>query len=135
MVQGVRAAPRRAGEACAGFGLVEVLLAIVIMSVGILGASTVVLGIASQGRRAMWNTDQALAGRSAADSLMGADFASVVSGSGTGACGGRQCDVSYDVTVLSTRLKLVRLEATLASAPGTVLETIVSRPRPLPGAP
>ena len=128
-------AARCAGNGSAGFSLVEVLLAIVITSVGILGASAVVLGITSLARRASWNTDHTVAGRSAVDSLMHTAFTSVVSGSGVLEVGGRECDLSFDVTPLSPRLKHVRLAANLPNAPETVLEAIVSRPRPLPRAP
>ncbi|WP_420446984.1 type IV pilus modification PilV family protein [Candidatus Palauibacter sp.] len=125
----------RASSGSAGFSLVEVLLAIVITSVGILGASGVVLGIASLGRRTSWYTDHTVVGRSGVDSLMHAGFTSVVSGSGVVEVGGRACDLSFEVTPLSPRLKHLRLTATLPNAPESVLESIVSRPRPLPTAP
>lgn len=134
-LEAASAAIHGAGNGSAGLGLVEVLFAIVITSVGILGASAIVLGITSQARRASWHTDHTLAGRGAMDSLTQAGFAAAVSGSGDAYVGGRRCDLSFDVTSRSPQLKHVRLTATSANAPETALETILSRPRPLPAAP
>lgn len=118
-----------------GFSLIEVLIAIVVASVGIVGASAIVLGITAEMRRASWNTDHTLAGRAALDSLIQTGFASTVSGSGTAEVRGRQYEVSFDVTSPSQRLRHVRLTAGLPNGPRIVLETRLSRPRPLPPAP
>ena len=124
-----------AGRASAGFGLIEVSLALVVTSIGVLGAATVVLGVTSQARQAARDTDHALAGRSAADSLVRAGFASAVTGTGVVHVGGRSFDLSLDVTALSRRLKHVRVVVKRPPAPETAFEVMLAQPRPLPAAP
>ena len=119
----------------AGFSLVEVLLAIVVTSVGILGAAGVVLGIGSQALRAAWDTEHALAGRNAMESLVRAGYATAASHTGAVDIGGRRFVVSHDVTALSSRLKHARVTVSLPPAPEAELEIVLSRPRPLPAAP
>ena len=119
----------------AGFSLVEVLLAIVVTSIGTLGAAGVVLGIRSQALRAAWDTEHALAGRNAAESLIRAGYPAAASHTGAVDIGGRRFDVSRDVTALSSRLKHARVTVSLPPAPEAELEIVLSRPRPLPAAP
>ena len=119
----------------AGFSLVEVLLAIVVTSVGILGAAGVVLGIGSQALRAAWETEHALAGRNAVESLVRAGYPAAASHTGTVDIGGRRFDVSREVTALSSRLKHARVTVLLPPARAAELEIVLSRPRPLPAAP
>lgn len=119
----------------AGFSLVEVLLAIVVTCVGVLGAAGVVLGIRSQALRAAWDTEHALAGRNAVESLVRAGYAAASSHTSVVDIGGRRFDVSRDVTARSSRLKHARVTVLLAPAPAAELEIVLSRPRPLPAAP
>ena len=119
----------------AGFSLVEVLLAIVVTSVGVLGAAGVVLGIRSQALRAAWDTEHALAGRNAVESLVRAGYPAATSHTGAVDIGGRRFDVSRAVTALSSRLKHARVTVSLPPAPEAELEIVLSRPRPLPAAP
>ena len=119
----------------AGFSLVEVLLAIVVTSVGVLGAAGVVLGIRSQALRAAWDTEHALAGRNAVESLVRAGYPAAASHTGAVDIGGRRFDVSRAVTALSSRLKHARVTVSLPPAPRAELEIVLSRPRPLPAAP
>ncbi|WP_419858038.1 type IV pilus modification PilV family protein [Candidatus Palauibacter irciniicola] len=119
----------------AGFSLVEVLLAIVVTSVGVLGAAGVVLGVGSQALRAAWETEHALAGRNAVESLVRAGHAAAASRTSAADIGGRRFDVSLDVTARSPRLKHARVTVSLPPAPEAELEIVLSRPRPLPAAP
>lgn len=119
----------------AGFSLVEVLLAIVVTSVGVLGAAGVVLGIGSQALRAAWDTEHALAGRNAVESLVRAGYAAAASHTSVVNIGGRRFGLSHDVAERSLRLKHVRLTVSLPPAPEAELEIVLSRPRPLPAAP
>ena len=118
-----------------GFSLVEVLLAIVMTCVGVLGAAGVVLGIRSQALRAAWDTEHALAGRNAVESLVRAGYATATSRTGVVDIGGRRFDVSHDVTARSSRLKHARVTVSLPPAREAELEIVLSRPRPLPAAP
>lgn len=119
----------------AGFSLVEVLLAIVVTSVGVLGAAGVVLGIRSQALRAAWDTEHALAGRNAVESLVRSGYAAAASHTGVVEIGGRRFNVSRTVTARSARLKHGRVTVSLPPAPAAELEIVLSRPRPLPAAP
>lgn len=119
----------------AGFSLVEVLLAIVVTSVGVLGAAGVVLGVGSQALRAAWDTEHALAGRNAVESLVRAGHAAAVSHTSAVHIGRRRFAVSHDVAERSPRLKHARLTVSLPPAPEAELEIVLSRPRPLPAAP
>ncbi|MDE2879153.1 hypothetical protein [Candidatus Palauibacter soopunensis] len=119
----------------AGISLVEVLLAIVVTSVGVLGAAGVALGIGSQALRAAWDTEHALAGRNAVESLVRAGYAAAASHASAVDIGGRRFDVSLDVTAGSPRLKYARVTVSLPPAPEAELEIVLSRPRPLPAAP
>ncbi len=119
----------------AGFSLVEVLLAIVVTSVGILGAAGVVLGIGSQAVRAGRDTEHTLAGRNAVESLVRAGHAAATSHTSTVDIGGRRFDVSHDVSEPLPRLKHALVTVSLPAAPAAKLEIILSRPRPLPAAP
>ena len=118
-----------------GFSLVEVLLAIVVTSVGVLGAAAVVLGIGSQALRAGRETEHTVAGRNAVESFVRAGHAAATSRTSTVDIGGRQVDISQDVTEPSPRLKYARVTASRASAPAAELDIVVVRPRPLPAAP
>lgn len=119
----------------AGFSLVEVLLAIVLTSIGVLGAAGVVLGIGSRALRAAWDTEHALAGRNAAESLLRTGHAAAASHTSTVDIGGHRFDVSYDVTEPSPRLRHARVTVSLPPAPAADLNVLLSRPRPLPAAP
>lgn len=119
----------------AGFSLVEVLLAIVVTSVGVLGVGGVALGIGSQALRAAWDTEHALAGRNAVESLVRAGYAAAASRTGAVEVGGRRFDVSLDVAARSPRLKHARVTVSLPPAPEAELEIVLSRSRPLPAAP
>ena len=119
----------------AGFSLVEVLLAIVVTSVGVLGAAGVALGTGSLALRAEWDTGHALAGRNAVESLVRAGHAAAVSHTSTVDVGGRRFDISHDVTAPLPRLKHARVTVSLPPAPAAALEIVLSRPRPLPAAP
>lgn len=118
-----------------GFSLVEVLLAIVVTSVGVLGAAGVVLGIGSQALRAGRDTEHTLAGRNAVESLVRAGHSAATSHTSAVDIGGRRFDVSNDVAEPSPRLKHARVTVSRPPAPAAELEIVLSRPRPLPAAP
>ncbi|MDE2663180.1 MAG: prepilin-type N-terminal cleavage/methylation domain-containing protein [Gemmatimonadota bacterium] len=119
----------------AGFSLVEVLLAIVVTSVGVLGAAGVVLGIGAQALRAARGTERTLAGRNAVESLVRAGHAVAISHTSTVDIGGRRFDVSHDVTEHPPRLKHARVTVSRPPAPAAELDIVLARPRPLPAAP
>ncbi len=119
-----------------GIGLVEVVLATAVASIGVLAAAGVSLVIGSQARLAGWETDQALAARSALEAVRQTGYARAVSGSGVVGLGPRLYRVTHAVTAPGSRLKHVRV--TVAAPPGrqpAAFETRLARLRPLPAAP
>lgn len=118
-----------------GFSLVEVLLAIVVTSVGVLGAAGVVLGIGSQALRAERDTQHAHAGRNATESLVRAGHAAATSHTSTVDIGERRFDIRHDVTESSPRLRHARVTVFVPSVPAAEFEIVLVRPRPLPAAP
>ena len=118
-----------------GFSLVEVLLAIVMTSVGVLGAAGAVLGIGSQALRAERETEHTLAGRNGVESLVRAGHAAATSHASTVDIGGRRFRVSHGVAEPSPRVKHARVTVSRPPAPAAELDIVLARPRPLPGAP
>ena len=119
----------------AGFSLVEVLLAIVVTSVGVLGAAAAVLGIGAQALRSERETVHTLAGRNAVESIVRAGHAAATSRTRTVDIGGRRFDVSHHVTDPSPRFKHARVTVSRAPVPAAEFEIVLVRPRPLPAAP
>ncbi|WP_420633613.1 prepilin-type N-terminal cleavage/methylation domain-containing protein [Candidatus Palauibacter sp.] len=123
------------GSRCAGFGLVEVAVAIAVSSVGVLGAAGVAIAIASQARHSNWDTQYTLAGRKAVEAIVQEGHDRVVSGTTTLEVAGRRYQASHVVTTPEPRLKQVQV--TVASPPGPTVafEILLVRDRPLPAAP
>ncbi|WP_420464272.1 hypothetical protein [Candidatus Palauibacter sp.] len=119
----------------AGFGLIEVALAVTVASIGILGAAGVVLGIGSQARLAARDTDRTLAGRGVIQGLVREGHAAATSGAGIAEVGGRRHDVSRVVTTRSPRLRHVQVTITPPLGPDAAFEILLARERPMPVAP
>ncbi len=108
----------------------------VVASIGVLAAASVVVAIGIQLRRATWDTDGTLAARSAIEAVMRAGYQSAGSGSFTIQVGGRSHSVSQIVTVRAPRLKHIRVSIVSPNAKDTVrFETYLAEARPLTGTP
>lgn len=96
----------------AGFTVVEVLVALVVLSAGMIGVAGMTASVAEQTRRSAWKTEQALVAQQVVDSIRQAGFASAASGADTLPTGGRQWVASWRVSRPSVGLKRVdvRLE-------------------------
>lgn len=64
----------------AGFGLVEALVAAVILAVGLLAIGGIALGVASQSRNATFRTDQAMLGQQVLEHVITAPFGTYPAG-------------------------------------------------------
>lgn len=90
-----------------GFGLVEVLIAAIILSFGLLAVAGLSVSTAGQERLARWQTDQALAAQLALAEAYQADFDSVTTGSSDVQVGEHTYRVNMTVTDVSGRVKQV----------------------------
>lgn len=117
-----------------GFGLVEALMAIMILVVGLIAVSGLNLGTAWQARTADLRNDQMITGQSALETIRGAGFAAASSGVDTVTTGGRVFYVTRTVTDINDRTKLVNVSITAAAGGPTVrnFSTVLQAPRPVP---
>lgn len=90
-----------------GFGLVEALVAAIILSFGLLAVAGLSASTAGQERLARWQTDQAMAAQLALSEAYQADFDSVASGSSDVHVGEHTYRVKLTVTDVSSRVKQV----------------------------
>ncbi len=110
----------------AGFGLVEVLIAVVILAFGLLAITGVSLSTARQTRGAAYDTDQAMVAQQLMDG-MAQDYSAVPTGSSdtTITVAGRSYTVSRTVTQTSGKLKSVQLVVT--GGTGVTPDTFITR--------
>jgi len=121
----------------AGFGLVEVLLAVVLLAVGVAGVAALTLGVARHSRRSAAETGRTLAAQQVLDSIRRAGFGAVQDGGATLALDGRTWRASWAVSRTSADLKRVdvRVAEPGAAAAGPAREVTFTarlhRPRAL----
>ena len=123
-----------------GLGLVEVLVSMIILSVGMLTIAGISLHVVTQNALSTSQTDQALAAQQVMESLQIAGYANVSSGSDTITVANRQWVVAKSVTTPSARVKLVQLTVTAAGYRGRqfsarVFTGRIYNARQLPAAP
>lgn len=119
-----------------GFGLVEMLVATTIASIGLLAVAGLQLSVATQARIAAWRTNQALAAQEVFERLNEAGYASVVSGSDSATVDGTVYRVNLSVTTPVVRVKQVT--ATVAGVGSLSARSYVTRihdRRSVPAAP
>lgn len=136
------AAGRRGGglgvEGHAGFGLVEALIAFVILAVGLLAVAGIALSVAAQTQGAASTTAQSLAGQQVLEVTASANFSAVPTGTTdtTVTVGNRSFTVTRTVEQPTPRTKEVTVEV-----PGSgdqsdeVMVTYLHQPFSLPLAP
>lgn len=114
----------------AGFGLIEVLVALVVLSAGLLGAAALSTAVERQRRLAARETGRTLVAQQVLDSLRQAGFAAARDGGTTLSLAGRRWPVSWSVEAVSSRLKAVevRVEGRAGDAPLS-FATRLHRPR------
>lgn len=125
-------APVRTGPAD-GFGLVEVLVATLLLAVGLLAVAGVALSAARQTRSAQIRTDQALVGQQVLELMLARPFPELRPGlpDTTLTVGGRRFRVTRSVTPLTPRRK--ELEVTVQAAVGEGAKTFMTRVHAGPG--
>lgn len=120
----------------AGISLVEVLIALSILSIGMLSVAGISMSVGRQTGLATWQTDQALAAQAVLERTHQQGFDAATSGTDTVAIGNRTYVVTRTVTLLGPRVKEVQATVTASNgrAPKT-FSTRLHKPRPLPTAP
>lgn len=109
----------------AGIGLIEVLAALIIMSVGMLAIAGISLQVGAQNRWSTWQTDQALAAQQVMERLQRVGYAGIANGTDTVAVGNRSYLVNRVVSSPAPRVKRVQL--TVLSSQGATPRVFVSR--------
>lgn len=127
-----RTVSQDAGQA--GFGLVEALLAAIILAFGLLAVAGLTMTTAGHERLARWQTDQAMAAQLALAEAHQADFDSVASRKTTIEVGGHSYGVAITVTDVSVRVKQVSVEVEgVGPLDARTYTTRLYAPRQLPG--
>ena len=125
-------------EDTAGLGLIEVLVAMIILSVGVLAIAGISVQVGTQNSMSTSQTDQALAAQQVMEALHLTGFAATSSGTDTISVGNRRYIVTRTVTTPTTRVKLIQLTVTSARNRMTSPRVFTSRMyqnRQLPSAP
>lgn len=124
-------------EDASGLGLIEVIVSMLILSVGMLAIAGVSLQVGTQNKLSTSQTDQSLAAQQVMETLQRAGYAATTSGTDTVSVGNRTYWVTRAVTTPNTRVKLVRLTVTPASGTSSarVYTSRVYETRQLPAPP
>lgn len=116
-----------------GFGLVEALVALVILSVGLLAIAGIALAVSAQTRAGATTTAQVLAGQQVLEHMVQAGYGSVPTGDTTVRVGGRSFTVRRSIPARGRRWKELRVE--VEGTGDREAETLVTRRharRPVP---
>jgi len=127
---------RSKGRDQGGFGLVELLVAVTIASIGLLSVAGLQLAVASQARVAEWRTSQALAAQEVFERMNQAGYAAAASGSDSATINGHIYRVNLTVTMPIVRVKQVTAVVAAVGSVGT--QSFVTRihdRRSVPAAP
>lgn len=125
----------RAASSEAGFGLVEVLVALTILAVGLLAVAGLTWGVARQTREAAVRTEQTLAARQVLEAMIDRGYAALDPGTTdtTLVVGERSYTVSRVVTLEGADLKrLAAVVPPTAGVGGHTFATLLNRDRSLP---
>lgn len=118
----------------AGFGLVEALIAAVLLSVGLLAVGGIALYVVEQTRSAAIRTDQTMAGQQVLEATVSQPYVDIGSGATdtTVTVGGRTYDVTRSVNSSGANMKEVQVQVSGAGNVGsTTFRTRVHQPRSL----
>jgi len=125
----------RLGDA-SGLGLIEVITAMVILSIGVLALAGLTFQVGTQNRLSTWQTDQSMAAQQVMESLTRGGYAAATSRTDTVTVGTRTYVVSALVSTPANRVKQVQLtvQATRGGRGRTYTGRIYEN-RQLPAAP
>ena len=116
-----------------GFGLVEILITMLIMSVGLLALTTISAGVASQTRISAERTGQAMAAQQVLEDYARRGYSTAASGMDTVQVGGKTYIVTSTVTDVNGRVR--QISAVVNGRGPTTARTYVTRvydPIPVP---
>lgn len=120
------------GTGSGGFGLVEVLVALVLLSAGMLGVARLAATVAERTTRSSWETGQTLVAQQVLDSIRQAGHADATSGRDTLRASGRRWPVSWAVRPVADGLKEVRVRVEgVRTLEELEVSTRIHRPVPL----
>lgn len=124
-------------EDVSGLGLIEVLVSMILLSVGMMAIAGISLQVGTQNRLSMTQTDQSLAAQQVMETLQRSGYAATTSGTDTVSIGTRTYIVTRAVTTPTRRVKLVQLTITSQNGLSTprVFTSRVYERRQLPVAP
>lgn len=118
-----------------GFGMVEALVALVILSVGLLAIAGIAVTVGAQTRAGIDTTGRVLAGQQVLERMVLAGFGSVPTGDTTVRVGGRTFTVGRSISAEGPRWKELRVEVQgMGDGGAEALVTRLHAPRPLPAA-
>lgn len=131
-----RAALRGRPRNDSGLGLIEVITAMVILSIGVLAVAGISLQVGAQNRLSTWQTDQSMAAQQVMEALQRRGYAAATSGTDTVTVGTRTYVVTSTVTVPVNRVKQVTLDVRPArGGRGRTYTGRIYENRQLPAAP
>jgi len=121
-------------ESEAGFGLVEALIAAIVLAIGLMAVAGLSMTTAGHERLARWQSDQAMAAQLALARAYQQDFDSVSSGSTDIDVGEHTYRVTLAVTDISARVKQVDAAVSgVGPLDSKTFSTRLYAPRQLPG--
>lgn len=121
-----------------GFGLVEALVALVILSIGLLALAGLTLAVAQQTSRASAETDQALAAQQVLEVMIDAGYGTYANGSTdtTVTVGDRTITVTRNVSSAGSSVQEIEIVVpATGQASQATFTTRVHRKRTLPSSP
>lgn len=121
-----------------GIGLIEVMIALIILSIGLLSLAGIAMSVGAQTRLSTWQTDQALAAQEVLEAYQRAGYGTATDGTRTVEIGNRTYTVATTVTDVAPRVKEVEATVSHASRGDISPRTFTTRlymPRPLPSPP
>lgn len=120
----------------AGFGLIEVLIAVIILVIGVVALAGMTMSVADQVASAEWQSEQILAGEQALDEIRKGGYAAAASQVDTIDVDGHDFEVKIAVTQASARVKQVlAIVAPAGSVPPDTISTLLYETVELPSPP
>ena len=119
-----------------GFGLIEVIVAIAVGTIGLLAIAGLQLAAATQGRIGEWRTTQAFCAQQVFEEVHREGYAAAVSRAYTATVDGRSYTVTVNVSNTALRVKSVNaLVPAMGSVNARKFVTRIYEPRPVPAGP
>lgn len=119
----------------AGFGLVEAMVSILVLSVGLLAVAGMTLGVAQQSRASTYTTEQTMVGQEVLEYQLDKGYAGLTAGTTdtTVQVGPRTYDVRVEIADVGARARRVSLTISGQENTGeTSISSLVHQPRSVP---